>query len=236
MRDRFATIVTLLLVACSGANADSSDVSVAMLTYGPDAKTGRCFSDSFLSLVARESSVRVERTMPAVALASDELSAHPFTVMTGEGAFDLSADEVTSLRRYLVSGGFLLASAGCTSDAWAASMERAIERALPEAALVELPMDHPVFHTLFDVQDFISRKRQPVRIMGVEIEGRLVLLYSPQGLNDTNEAGGLSPDGTRQVQSASLSQRTSGCCCCSGDEIVSAKYINANALIYSLVQ
>jgi hypothetical protein len=72
--------------------------------------------------------------------------------------------------------------------------------------------------------------------MGVEIEGRLVLLYSPQGLNDTNEAGGLSPDGTRQVQPASLSQRTSGCCCCSGDEIASAKYINANALIYSLVQ
>lgn len=236
MRNQFTTIVILLLVACPAAVADSSIVTVAMLTYGPDAQTGRCFSDSFLSLVARESSVRVERTMPAAALTSDELFAHPFTVMTGEGAFDLSTDEVARLRRYLIKGGFLLASAGCTSDAWAASMERAIERALPEAALVELPMDHPVFHTLFDVQDFISRKRQPVRIMGVEIEGRLAILYSPQGLNDTNEAGGLSPDGARRVESASVSKTTSGCCCCSGDEITSAKYINANALIYSLVQ
>lgn len=228
----------LLFIACitRATLAAPTPISVAMLIYGPENTTGRCFSDSFLTLVARESTVRVDRNMPAVALASDDLLAHPFAVMTGEGSFELSDDEVQRLRRYLLNGGFLLASAGCSSDAWAASMQRAVERAMPETALIELPMDHPVFHALFDVQDFISRKRQPVRLLGLEIEGRLAMLYSPQGLNDTNEAGGLSPDGRTSIDSAPHEKKATGCCCCNGDEITSAKYINANALIYALVQ
>lgn len=211
-------------------------IVVAMLSYGPSLKTGRCFSDSFLSVVARETSIRVRRVMASVPLDSDELAGHPFAVMTGEGSFELSDAEVANLRRHLLSGGFLLASAGCSNSAWAASMERALERALPESPPFELPLDHPVFHSLFDIQDFISRRRQPVRMMGVEVGGRLAVLYSPQGLNDTNEVGGLAPDGRAWLPEATSNQRATGCCCCGGDEIISAKFINANALVYALVQ
>lgn len=235
---RLTLIVSAL--AATAAIAESPDaptpIRVAMLSYGPDHTTGRCFSDSFLTLVARETTISVRREMPTIALASADLFEHPFTVMTGEGAFELSDMEVEQLRHYLLGGGFLLASAGCTDHAWAVSMERALERALPEYTLDELPLDHPVFHTVFDVQDFVSRKRQPVRIRGVEIEGRLAVLYSHQGLNDTNAAGGLSPDGRTRIDAATPTQQASGCCCCNGDEIMSAKFINANALVYALVQ
>jgi hypothetical protein len=39
--------------------------------------------------------------------------------MTGEGAFSLTDDERKNLKAYLEKGGFLLASAGCSSKDWA---------------------------------------------------------------------------------------------------------------------
>jgi hypothetical protein len=237
IRRRFQLVLLLAAFVPRAGAADSPHaVRVAMLAYGPDGATGRCFSENFLSLVARETAIDVDRAMPIVSLASAELFEHPFTVMTGEGAFELSESEIAQLRAYLLGGGFLLASAGCTDHAWGISMQRALERALPESALVELPLEHPVFHALFNIRDFVSRKRQPVRISGIELDGRLAVFYSPQGLNDTNEAGGLSPDGRTRLDNATTSQRTSGCCCCDGDELLGAKFINANALVYALVQ
>ncbi|MBL8746249.1 MAG: DUF4159 domain-containing protein [Phycisphaerae bacterium] len=235
-KNLIASVMLCVALPASAARAAPEAVSVAMLTYGPESMTGRCFSDRFLAVVARESSLRVERGMPKVPLSSDTLAGHRFAVMTGEGSFDLSEEEVRRLRRFVLNGGFVLASAGCSSDAWAASMERAVERALPEFELVDLPPDHPVFHAFFDVQDFISRKRKPVRLRGIEIEGRLVMLFSPQGLNDTNEASGASPATPAEPPPGEGDAGVTGCCCCNGDEIAGAKYLNANALIYSLIQ
>lgn len=203
-----------------------------MLSYGPDNRTGRCFSTGFLDVIARETTIRVDRSFRTVPLASAELFEHPFCVITGEGAFDLSDREVEQLRRYLIGGGFLLASAGCSSHPWAVSMERALERALPDAALIELPMDHPLFRSLFDVRDFASRKRKPVVLYGLEVAGRLAVVYSPQGLNDTDEAG-IDPTITPPPGSHPGDTR---CCCCTGDEVRSARYINANALVYALAR
>lgn len=224
-------------IAWAAEEPDSSaeEVQVAMLSYTLASRTSRCFSDAFLTLIERETTIRAERTMRTVALDSMELLDHPFSIMSGEGSFELTGSEIENLRRYLLAGGFLLASAGCSDGAWGASMERALQQALPGQALVELEPDHPLFHALFDVHDFMSRKRREAKVFGIEIEGRLAVVYSPQGLNDTNEAGGLSEDGRRRVGEPS-SPRTASCCCCGGDEVRSAKYINANALVYALVQ
>lgn len=207
-----------------------AEVAVGMLSYGQPSMTGRCFSDRFLSLAAREGDLDVDRALNTVELGSTELSRFGFVVMTGEGAFELSAAEVDRLGTYLRGGGFVLASAGCSSDAWAASMERAIERSLPGAHLQELSPEHPVFHACFDVSEFTSRKRKPARLYGIEIEGRLALLYSPQGLNDTNDVN------VPEAPSTGATAVPPACCCCNGDEIVSAKYINSNALVYALLR
>ena len=50
---------------------------------------------------------------------------------------------------------------------------------------------------------------------GLEIDGRIVLVYSQEGLNDTSNAA-------------------SGCCCCGGDELRYAHRINVNLLTYAL--
>jgi hypothetical protein len=205
--------------ATEEAAADGA-ARVGLLVYGTEQKTGRCFSEDFLELLALETTVRVSRSFEPVALDSTELAGFPFVVMSGEGSFQLTSAEQAALRAYLQRGGFVLASAGCSNHAWAVSFERAMSQAMPEAPLRELTLQHPVFSTAFDVTELASRRRQPVRMLGVQVGERLAVLYSPQGLNDT-----------RNIGAAAAGE----CCCCGGDEIVGARAINANALVYTLL-
>jgi hypothetical protein len=55
-------------------------------------------------------------------------------------------------------------------------------------------------------------------LKALEIDGRVVLIHSPDGLNDT-DAEDIDPS----------------CCCCGGNEVHEARRINANLLGYALV-
>ena len=224
---RLATLVIVSASGCLGSaaaadRASENAVRLAMLRYGLEAKTSVCFSGSFLSLVAMETSAGIGQELDQVDLSSDDLFSHPLAVMTGEGAFELTDDEVSRLRSFVLQGGFLLASAGCSSDAWAISMRRALARAFPEHELEELSLEHEVFHTLYDIREFVSRKRARVSLQGLQIGGRLGVVFSAQGLNDSGSAG--------------VDEKGASCCCCTGDEILGAKYLNANIVMYAMTR
>ena len=63
---------------------------------------------------------------------------------------DLGADELRALGAYLRNGGFLMADDFWGPREWE-NFEQQMCRALPGIAFVELPMDHPVFHCVFDL-------------------------------------------------------------------------------------
>jgi len=195
-------------------------VRVAMATYGGGEAPG-CFSTLFLHLVGYETDIEVDPTLHEVAADDPALFDHPFAVMSGEGAFSLSDDEAASLRAYLARGGFLLASPSCSNAAWGSSFQRAMERILPEedarVARRLLTPEDEVFRAVYDLSELTTTDMTPAVLVGVEIDGRLALVYSPQGLNDTSTAGG-------------------GCCCCGASEIREARFLNANMLVYALTQ
>ncbi len=74
-----------------------------------------------------------------------------------------------------------------------------------------------MFHTLYDIQPLRSKAavKEAVEIEGLEVDGRLAVVFSPYGLNDTANAGG-------------------NCCCCGGNEVRNAHLINADILAYAL--
>lgn len=201
------------------APAEPGRVEVAMLTYGSARITSVCFSDKFLELVRRQTSIRVHDRFAKADLATDSIFDYPLLIMTGEGAFELTDDEVTRLRSFLSRGGILLASAGCSNERWNESMRRTLERVLPASEPVELGMDHPMFTSLYQVSSLEGSryKGAPQALQGIEINGRIAVVYSPSGLNDTQNA-------------------EAGCCCCGGSEIRNARYINANILVYALTR
>lgn len=190
-------------------------VNVGNLVYA-GTKTSKCFSDKFLSVVGRETNIVPAKRFQSVKLSTDKLYDYPFSVMTGEGQFSLREQERVNLRAYLTRGGFLLASAGCSSEEWDQSFRREVKKIFPEYEFKKIPMEHGIFHTVFDISRIKLKKDKgkPV-IYGLEIDGRIVLVYSKEGLNDTANAGG-------------------GCCCCGGNEVKNSQEVNVNVFTYSL--
>ena len=82
-----------------------------------------------------------------------ELFKCPFVALTNHGRAFFGPEEVESLRAYLKKGGFLWADDAWGSYAWD-HWEREMRKVLPAAEypLVDLPINHSIFHTLFSAQ------------------------------------------------------------------------------------
>lgn len=192
---------------------DASVIQVANLIYAR-VKSSKCFSDHFLVRAQKDSAISTSCRFHAVKLESKELFDFPFVIMTGEGSFALTEKERANLKRYCENGGFLLASAGCSSKEWDKSFRAEIGQAWPDVKLQDIPLTHPVFHTVYDIKRLVTKHGKPHLLEGVSLKNKLTILYSVDGLNDT--------------------ANTEGCCCCGGNEISNAEQINVNVLAYAL--
>ena len=196
----------------SGGEPDGV-VQVANLVYATT-KSSKCFSDHFLVQAEKDSSISTSRRFHAVKLAGDDIYEFPLLIMTGEGDFHLSERERDSLRRYLQRGGFLLASASCSSAEWDRSFRREMALVFPRNPLKPISLNHPVFHTVYDIKELKGLHAAPRSLEGITLGPRLGVIYSRDGLNDTSH--------------------TEGCCCCGGNEILNCVEINVNVLAYAL--
>lgn len=221
MKRKILTSIILIAVLSqagrieSMARGDGKEIlKCANLIYA-GSKSSVCFSDKFLDTVRRETNCETDRKFAKVKLATDDMFQYPFAIMTGEGAFNLLETERKILKSYLMRGGFLLASAGCSSEEWDRSFRREIQKIFPNKSMKKIEMSHPIFHTVFDVKKIRLKKGNTTRLQGLEIDGKIVLIYSSEGLNDTANAG-------------------KKCCCCGGNEIKNSREINVNIFVYAL--
>src|SRR4029077_6801035 len=111
------------------------------------------FPDSDLNLSYRlqqMTSMKVDLNGRVLSLTDKELFYHPWIFMVGPGSLLLRDEEVPILRKYLLNGGFLMADDFWGEWQWECFAEQ-IKRVFPEREFVELPMDHPIFHCVFDL-------------------------------------------------------------------------------------
>ncbi len=228
MKSHISLILITLLAATLIAQTDdhaTDDVDrepkeaaiyCANLVYADD-KTSVCFSDEFLKEAGEQTHIETHPGFDEVRLDSAELFNYPFAVMTGEGSFTLTEQQITHLQDYLLGGGFLVASAGCSSKPWNASFNKLMADAFPDVQLTKLDADHPIYHSVYDITQSNYKSGGPKlpHLEALEIDGRVVMIWSPDGLNDTANAG-------------------PSCCCCGGNEVKSARKLNVNILAYAL--
>jgi hypothetical protein len=88
-----------------------------------------------------------------IGLTDPELASQPFLFMSGVPAIVMSDTEVQALRRHLLSGGFLLVDDFWGERAWAHFEREVLKRVFPERQARELPLDHPIFHFVFDLKE-----------------------------------------------------------------------------------
>ena len=89
-----------------------------------------------------------------VRITDDELFQCPFIMMQEVGALYIDDQEAVRLRAYFLKGGFLWVDDFWGSYAWSVWAGE-IRKALPsrEYPIVDLPQNHPIFRTMFDLHN-----------------------------------------------------------------------------------
>jgi hypothetical protein len=215
MKILFAILLSAALARASSPsfNWNSEIIHCGNLVYGNN-QTSICFADTFLTDAARETGLQISPRFARIELAKEDVFNTPLCIFTGEGDFTLKESERANLRRYLENGGFVLASPGCSNALWNGAFRREIALSLPGYELKQIPMDHALFSTVKKIKS-LNVKGRTTYLQGVFVNGRLALVYSPEGLNNAANA--------------------KGCCCCGGAEISEAREVNVNAVAYSLL-
>jgi hypothetical protein len=190
--------------------------SVGKLVYA-GTESPVCFGEDFLRLAAERAGISVAPRLRAVRLErAEEIFACPVLVFSGEREFALAPEERANLRAWLAGGGWLVATAGCSRPAWDQSFREEIARL--GGQLVPLPPDAPrtqeILSAAVPVAELRPSEGRARPLEGLFLAGRLVGIYSRQGLNDTAHA--------------------SGCCCCGGSEILNAPEVLASILAWGL--
>ncbi|WP_197443196.1 DUF4159 domain-containing protein [Lignipirellula cremea] len=163
-----------------------------------------------------------------------QLFDYPLLFMHGRRTFRFSPAARKQLREYLDRGGVLFVDSICGSEAFAQAFRAEMKAIFPEQELARLPADHPIFsdelhgYNLSRVTLRNPRERRvderlaaslsdiEPRLEGIEIDGRLAVIFSPYDISCAME------------NSESLE--------CKGYIKSDAAKIGVNVLLYGLLQ
>jgi hypothetical protein len=159
---------------------------------------------NLLAALRTRTTLRVAAEEKVVTLKDDDLWNVPYLYMTGHGNVHWSDRDVATLRRYLQQGGFLHADDNYGMDA---SIRKELGRLFPDRPLVEVPLDHPIYHLIYDFPKGIPKIHvhdgKPAQGFGIFLDGRLVVYYSYQSdLGDGWEDPEVHQDSPEKRESA----------------------------------
>jgi len=109
----------------------------------------------YMGGIHRLTNLRVYPNPNMIRITDPNLFKFPYAYIVEPGGMDLTDEEVSHLREYLLRGGFIHAD-----DFWGlrekANFEYWMKRVLPEYSMEVLPLSHEVFHTFFDIEEIIQ--------------------------------------------------------------------------------
>jgi hypothetical protein len=179
------SLLLTLLLAAGGAflDAPAPVMTIGRLHYdgGGDWYANPSSLPNLLRAIGTRTTLRVGSEEKVVTLADEELWNVPYLYMTGHGNVRWSSRDLETLRRYLMQGGFLHADDNYGMDS---SIRRELNRLFPDLPLVEVPVDHPIYHVVYDFPRGIPKIHQhdgkPAQGFGIFLDGRLAVYYSYQ--------------------------------------------------------
>ena len=178
-----AALVSAGFAAPALAQGAEPTMTIGRLHYdgGGDWYANPSSLPNLLEAIRSRTPLRVGREEKVVTLAGDELWNTPYIYMTGHGNVHWSDADLVTLRRYLEQGGFLHVDDNYGMDA---SIRKELARLFPGRPLVEVPLDHPIYHLVYDFPRGIPKIHEhdgkPAQGFGIFLDGRLVVYYSYQ--------------------------------------------------------
>jgi hypothetical protein len=176
-------MLAALLIAAVTPSTPAPVLTIGRLHYdgGGDWYANPSSLPNLLSALQTWTALRVSPEEKVVTLRDDDLWNVPYIYMTGHGNVHWSDQDLAVLRRYLQQGGFLHADDNYGMDV---SIRRELARLFPDHPLVEVPLDHPIYHLVYDFPRGIPKihvhDNKPAQGFGIFLDGRLAVYYSYQ--------------------------------------------------------
>jgi hypothetical protein len=134
--------------------------------------------------VRTRTSVETNLDPQRVSLMEPTLFEQPFLYLAGRGAFPPPSDaEIERLSRFLRFGGFLLVDdASPDESGFDASVRAMLARTLPTDRLAPIDPGHVLYRSFYLIDRPVGRVRGPGALEGIELRGRLAVVYSRHDL------------------------------------------------------
>ena len=113
------------------------------------------FPDSDLNFSFRLqqlTSLKVNPNPVFLELTDERLFDYPFIYIIEPGGIGLTSPEVENLRRYLLGGGFLMVDDFWGEGEWDV-FYRQMKEVFPDREPVDVPLDHEIFHCVYDLKE-----------------------------------------------------------------------------------
>jgi len=111
--------------------------------------------EQFLGVLDRLTGIDAHPWGNAISLTDPDLRRHPILYMLEVGYMGMTEAEVEGLRSYLLAGGFLIIDDFWGSREWY-NFQEEMRRVFPEYSIVELPSDHQVYRTYYQVDTVLQ--------------------------------------------------------------------------------
>ncbi len=96
-------------------------------------------------------SLQVNPRGAIVDIDAEQMRHYPFIYMLEVGDITLTDDEARTIREYLLNGGFIMVDDFWGSEEWD-TFYTALKQIFPDREPQELPLEHEVFHIVFDLK------------------------------------------------------------------------------------
>jgi hypothetical protein len=97
-------------------------------------------------------SLKVDPDGKFLQITDKELFDYPFIYIVEPGRLTFKDEEVPILRRYLLNGGFLMCDDFWGDRDWR-NFSGELKRVFPDREPIDLPLEHPIFHCVFDLKE-----------------------------------------------------------------------------------
>ena len=171
--------LTFLMVIMLGFTANAQQLAVLHYGGGGDWYSNPTALPNLAQFCNQQLGTNIQTKPAEVQPSSLDLFDYPYVHMTGHGNVYFSDEDLTNLRNYLLSGGFLHIDDNYGMDSY---LRKELDKLFPDKKLIELGIDHPIFSSHFSFPKGLPKIHEHdggrPQALGMIHEGRLVLLYT----------------------------------------------------------
>jgi hypothetical protein len=179
---RLRTIVFLLpawLIISSGTSDYSFQIAKVKYKGGGDWYANKTALPNLVNFCNQNIRTNINPSDASIDVGSPELFNYPWVYLTGHGNVIFSDAEAGNLRKYMMSGGFLLIDDNYGLKPFIVPQ---MKKVFPELDFVELPFTHPIYHQAYQFNSGLPKihehEGKPAQGFGLFYDNKLVCFFT----------------------------------------------------------